>query len=675
MNRRTLLLALLPAAAMAAAPVTLAPMFGSHAVLQRDVKLPVWGTAEPGANVKVRLVRDGADEGNAIETVAVAGADGRWRAVLPPHPAGGPFRLSAGYLSAAGSDAPLVAEDVLFGDVWLCSGQSNMDMSYGWGLTRGKEDMETADDPWMRLFDDRNAASITPLDDLSKPAAWTGSGFAHAKTFSACGWFFGQALRKAMPDVPIGLIEASWSGSPIKTWLSAEAYRSVGPEQSAEVDKALADLAAYDAAGGKAEYERRLALWKAECATKGDIAAEGAGFDDSSWAEAEVPVRFEDQFDKSFDGCAWYRRSFDLTAAQAAGGATLSLGTIDDVDVAWVNGVLVGSNAVWNVPSVYKVPAGVLREGRNVVAVKVVDIGKAGGFTGKPGDVALAAADGSSVALAGAWRSEGFRYDPPPANGEVNSWTPTACYNAMLHPLFPMALKGAIWYQGCSDVGGRGPLYEKKFRAMAEDWRAHFTHPDGLPVYVVQLAAYLETHAEPYDSWWADVRWSQMKLGETLPKCGTAVAIDIGHHTDIHPKDKKSVGERLARLALRRTYGKESVVEAGPIPLAAELDASRPALAPTPAGGGGREIVVPFRNGPLKTSDGGPVRGFQLVGDYGVTVPAAATIRGDSVAVAVPAGAKPRRVRYAWDDYPDCNLVNGEGLPCGPFQLALSSAD
>ena len=266
MNRRTLLLALLPAAAMAAAPVTLAPMFGSHAVLQRDVKLPVWGTAEPGANVKVRLVRDDADEGNAIETIAVAGADGRWRAVLPPHPAGGPFRLSAGYLSAAGSDAPLIAEDVLFGDVWLCSGQSNMDMSYGWGLTRGKEDMETADDPWMRLFDDRNAASITPLDDLSKPAAWTGSGFAHAKTFSACGWFFGQALRKAMPDVPIGLIEASWSGSPIKTWLSAEAYRSVGPEQSAEVDKALADLAAYDAAGGKAEYERRLALWKAECA-------------------------------------------------------------------------------------------------------------------------------------------------------------------------------------------------------------------------------------------------------------------------------------------------------------------------------------------------------------------------------------------------------------------------
>ena len=620
--------------------------FTSHAVLQRDCPIPVWGTAAPGAKVEIAL------DGQAAH--AVADDKGAWMVELPAQATPGTGHTLT--LSVDGALAKTL-DDIAIGDVWLCSGQSNMDMSYGWGLTRGKEDIETTNDPLMRLFDDHNAASITPLDALTKPTEWTASDFAHSRSFSACGWFFGQALRAKLPEVPIGLVEASWSGSPLKTWLSAEAYSAADPACAAEYTAALQAARKFDDMGGKAEYDKRLALWKAECAARGDIHAEGADYDDSTWQAVSLPTTFEKQFNPSFDGCVWYRRSFNLTAEQAAAGeATLTLGAIDDADWTWVNGTLVGTNTVYDKARVYKVPADVLREGRNVVAVRAIDDHGNGGFTSAPEMLALAV-DGETIPLAGEWRSVGFAYDPKPVSGEVNSWTPTACYNAMLHPLFPMAIKGAIWYQGCSDVG-HAPLYDKVFRAMAADWRAHFTHPDGLPIYLVQLAAFRETHPTPINSAWADMRWTHMQLGETLEKSGTAVAIDIGHHTDIHPKDKKSVGERLARLALARTYGLADIVEAGPIPQGAALADGK--------------VVVAFKNAAgLATSDGEAVKGFQLVGADGKAVWATAEIAGETVAVAVPEGLAPAKVRFAWDDFPECNLVNGDALPCGPFELDI----
>ena len=636
---------------LADAPVFAAP-FTSHAVLQRDCALPVWGTAQPGATVTVAL------DGQRLSATA-DGKSGRWQVTFPAQREPGLSHT----LSATGPDGESTTlEDIAIGDVWLCSGQSNMDMNYGWRLTRGKEDIKRADDPMMRLFDDHNAAALAPCDQLLVPSAWTHSGFAHAKTFSACGWFFGQALRKAMPDVPIGLVEASWSGSPIKTWISRDAYRGISPELAAEYDHSVADAAKtageFEAAGGKAGLEGRIALWEAECRAKGDIAAECADYDDSAWKTAALPVSFEKHIDKDFDGCVWYRRAIDLAAGQAAGEATLNLGMIDDEDIAWVNGVKVGASSSYDVLRSYKVPGGTLREGRNVIAVKVTDWKIGGGILSNPEKLALSLADGSSVALAGDWRYEAFRFDPKPKDGSVNCWTPSACYNAMLHPLFPMALRGAIWYQGCSDVGGGGALYEKKFRAMAADWRAHFTHPDGMPIFLVQLAAFQQTHEKPFDSKWAEMRWAQMRLGETLGQSGTAVAIDVGDHTDIHPKDKKTVGERLARLALARAYGLDGVVEAGPIPQAATL--------------GGGSVSVAFKNADgLSTSDGGTVSGFQLVAADGQAVWAEASLSGETVSVAVPEGFAPAKVRFAWDDYPVCNLVNGEGLPCGPFELAI----
>ena len=641
--------------AIADAGISIAPMFSAGAVIQRDVAAPVWGWAAPDSAVEVRLSRDGADK--PIETVkATADASGRWQVSLPAQPAGGPYRLDVSDQSSS-----LCATNILFGDVWLCSGQSNMDMNYGWGLTRGKGDIETNSYPTMRLFDDANAISSKPLDALTRTAKWTASDFAHSRSFSACGWFFGQALVKAMPDIPIGLIEASWSGTPIRTWLSGEAYCAADPECKRQYDTTYSAIRNYEEEGGKEDYEKRFAFWTAESNARGDIQAEGIDYDDSEWKTVSVPVTFEKQFGQDFDGCVWYRRSFDLTAEQAsATNATLHLGAIDDKDITYVNGVFVGSNTVWNAKREYKLPARVLREGRNVIAVRAIDFGGGGGFTDKADEI-LIAAPGWSVPLAGEWRSTGFAFDPRPVSGAISAWTPSACYNAMIHPLFPMALKGAIWYQGCSDVGNEF-IYDKVFRAMATDWRSHFTHPDGMPIYLVQLAAFLQTHEKPIDSAWAKMRCTHMRLGETLPKSGTAVAIDIGHHTDIHPKDKKTVGERLARLAIVRTYGAKDIVEAGPIPLGAFFADGR--------------VVVTFKNATgLKTSDGGPLKGFLLKTADADYEWCEATIEGETVAIAIPEGTTPESVRYAWDDYPDCNLVNGDDLPCGPFAVRLLDGD
>jgi sialate O-acetylesterase len=497
------LLATLPA--MAGGKLTIAPMFGTGAVLQRDVELPIWGTGEPGAQIQVSFDRKGGKASgkkwkSSCHCETYVENDGRWMVKLGPQPATDhiekPTTLRIRQFGPSGRSS-LAVKNILFGDVWICSGQSNMDMNYTWGLGRGKEDIETNRYERIRLFNNKDALSATPLGNLTTNVAWSICDFEHAKTFSACGFFFGQALHKSLPDIPIGLIEASWNGSPICTWMSAEAYRGVNDKFAGEYKTAMDKLAS----GGK------------------------------------------------------------LTC---------------------------------NVPA--------------------------------------------------------------------------ACYNAMIHPLFPMALKGAIWYQGCSDFNHIG-LYGDLFRALASDWRSHFTHPDGFPIYLAQLAGTGETHQKPINTGWAEMRWEQMKIGESVPLCATAVLIDTGEKPDVHAKDKKTAGERLARLALVRTYGVKDLVEAGPIPTSLEPAAK------TGAGADAAYIVRFKFNGGLKTSDGKALRGFQLTdGKNAEFVDAKIGTWAGNPAVLV-AGKKveftPIVLRYAWDEMPDANLVNGTGIPCGPFEFPL----
>lgn len=727
MKRTLLLLAALtaglrPGRADAAAPITLAPMFRDHAVLQRDVPVPVWGTAEPGHVVEIRIFPtrqspETMDRQVDTLTNVVVGADGRWSAVLPAFPATPantiPNVLMVDYVAPAGEAGATIAlgaasapdgagaraEDILFGDVWLCSGQSNMDMNYGWGLTRGKEDVETNTHARIRLFDDRNRTALSPQRDLPDDYGWTPCDPAHAKSFSAVGYFFGQALQEAMPDVPIGLIEASWSGSPIKTWIPYEAAEALGGDFGKQAGERRAVAEAWEN-GGRDQFQIDLAAWTNALPSldPGDAPA-ALDFDDSDWQTANLPEITEKHVSNDFDGWVWYRRTFVIEEEKGpiVGPASLSLGPVDDRDWTYVNGVLVGSTNAWDAPRDYKIPEGVLHSGTNTIAVKVLDWGGHSGFW-KSGPMTLSVSwkycdetvednhlhfEKIVIPLAGEWKFKAFPAEPRPKDlSGSGAWDIAGCHNGMIAPLFGMAAKGAIWYQGCSDVGN-ADLYAKQFPAMVGAWREGFVHDDaGFPVYLVQLAAFKETHAEPIDSAWARMRWTQMRLGETVPHCGTAVAIDVGDHRDIHPKDKKTVGERLARLALARTYGREAVVEAGPIPRAGELgvientsrELVRQRIVDSPDAGG-RSVAISFWNGTLATSDGGPAKGFQLVDADGKAVWTKAAIDDFEVRVSIPEGFVPTRVRYAWDDYPDCNLVNSAGLPCGPFELKAKILD
>jgi len=715
----SLVAALAAPAAGAAAPVALAPQFRDHAVLQRDVPVPIRGTAEPGATVQVRLVRAGADGAGAepCEATAGADADGRWRVELPPHPAGGPYELLVSAASPpAGAGA--VAEDILFGDVWICAGGSGMASAAGWPGALRAEAAGPGPRAGVRLFRVPRRASLLPLRDLPDDCAWTTGADADDEPFSAVGRFFGEALREAMPDVPIGLVQVAWPGSTLQSWIPLAQSEGVGGDLGRWAAAHRRRVEAWTS-GGRERYRAELAAWTDSLGSidPGDAPA-APDFDDSDWRSAVLPEIAERHVSDDFDGWVWYRRTFAIDGKEipCVDDATLELGPIDDQDRTYVNGVLVGSTNVWDAPRRYEIPGSLLRPGTNTIAVKVLDWGGHAGFWNDSSRMALTVNreycdptdDGeaigyetSTIPLGGEWRFRAYPAAPRPKDLEdVGVWDVAACHNGMVAPLLPMAARGAIWKQGNADLP-MDEWYERRFPALVAAWRADFSHGDrAFPVYLAQLAPGHGPYnggSEPYR---ARQRWVQAKLGESIPDCGTAVTPRA--EAGLHPADTRTVGERLARLALARAYGDTSLVESGPIPeQAREAGSGRRAkggggplarllrtLGLDPArrsGGTVGPIVILFRNADgLATADGKPLRGFQLRdvsggmdgGDAVEDVKAAIGSLSGRPAVVIPRQksyiAHPTHVRYAWDDDPDGNLVNGARLPCTSFELPLS---
>ena len=654
----------------------LASPFSDHMVLQRDCPIPVWGTVSPDETVSVELV---AENGKTVaEASATAGANGRWIAFLPSQPAGGPFKLRAERHDKWAHQAPVqaytrIVEDVLVGDVWLCGGQSNMEMNFNWGVKDGDKELADADLPQVRLLHVERAIDIDPRDAVA--GTWTPCNAETARGFSACGFFFGRKLQREI-GVPVGLVESCWSGTVAETWLSIEGAAAVPGLERAVEDRRRTIAEWKD--GGPEKFRARHDAWLKSTDPVGEAAAAPDFAEGEGWTDAALPFSFEEAIDKGYDGTVWLRRSFDLTAAQAAApDAALALGMIDDQDDAFLNGTKVGHTEKWTDVRRYRIPAGLLREGRNTLAIRVLDTGGGGGFHGADKDVPrLEFGDAApALSLAGeGWRrfvGPSLRDNPEPRDptqpgGFPN--VPAACYNGMIAPLFPMAVRGAIWYQGCSNVG-REWQYKSLLPAVIGEWREGFTSVDGrFPFYIVQLAAYLQTHPQPLDSSWAAMRWMQTRIGLDVPNSGTVVAIDIGDHGDIHPKNKRAVGERLAALALAQTYGRTDQ-KLSPVP-AAEAH---------PVNDSG-EVWVGFADpvtGKSATLKKGAVKGFQISKDGKTFEWAPALSTGDSVIVGDPSSdpaRRPVRVRYAWDDYPDCDLVSQDGLPVGPFAIPVGCA-
>ena len=638
------------ASASAAAPagdagitraLALDPLFADHAVLQRDAPIDVRGGARPGARVRVTLA--------GREASAAADRDGRWRATLPALPAGGPHVLVA---RSDGAEAR--AADVLLGDVWLCSGQSNMELQV-WRALDARAQIEGAGDERIRLFEVPKSGDPTPRGDFAGPAAWQPATPASVREFSAACWYFARELRKTV-DVPMGLVSAAWGGSRIEAWTSGEALRRQGGH---EAELRTLSLYADDPVAAAARWGDLWTAWYRDGGRTGtpwDGDASGEGWADApvrlgAWERWGVPALAD------YDGMVWYRSQVVLDAAQADQSATLQLGPADEMDLTWVNGRAVGSTYGAGDARAYRLPHGLLHAGANTVVVNVLDTYREGGLAGPADAHALALADGSRIPLDAHWRwhAEQGAPTPPRAPWQTAAGLSTL-HNGMIAPLRDLRLKGALWYQGESNTG-EPDAYAAQLRALRDDWRRRFG--DDLAFLVVQLANYGMPPIAPGESGWAGVREAQRAVARDDPRSALAVAIDIGERYDIHPANKQELGRRLARAARRAAYA-EPIAPSGPAARAATR--------------AGDTVAVAFDDvdGALSAAGGARVLAVELCGDAaGSCRYVDATADGTSLRIAVPPGTAPTRVRHAWADSPVVNLFDGAGLPAGPFELPI----
>jgi sialate O-acetylesterase len=632
------------AAANAAPPALLASVFQDHAVLQRDRPIAIWGRASPNEIVRATFA------GRTVEVRA--GGDGAWRAELPAVPAGGPFELAVRTSSGAAQQL----HDVLVGDVWLCSGQSNMVLQVHRALD-SRAEIAGANDDRIRLVTIANDTSLVPLDDFKRAVQWQPVTTATIPDFSAACYFFARELRKSI-DVPMGLINASWGGSGISTWLSEPALQSLGDAYA----EPLALLAAYreDPARGLALWgESWVRWWRKQ---SGDLGGNEPWHKspDASWK----PVPAFGPWEKwpgagleQWNGMVWYRTHVTLSAAQAARPARLALGAVDEVDQTFVNGKPVGNNANAGEQRVYALPRGTLRAGENTIMVNVLDTYATGGMTGPADKLALELDDGSRVPLAGPWlyKPVDARIGSPPRTPWEATAGLAAIANAMIAPLGAYGLRGVLWYQGESDVE-RASTYDTLLAALMRDWREQFRFE--LPFLIVQLANYGRPTATPMDSGWARLREAQRRAVDADGNAALAVAIDIGESTDIHPANKQELARRLARAARHLVYG-EQLAPSGPRPLAAMR--------------AGDAVTVRFGDvdGALVAySAAGPIA-FELCDADGAQCRfVRAQANGDTVTLDATAGPADR-VRYCWADSPVCNLYDASGLPAVPFEIPV----
>ena len=629
------------------AEVRLPSIIGDNMVLQRGVKVRIWGKANAGERITVTFDR------KSVNTVA--DAQGRWQVWLGPLKAGGPSELTIK------GDNVLTIKNVLVGEVWICSGQSNME----WALVNtvdGAEAVAQANYPEIRLFTVEHNTATSALEDVQ--GRWVVTTPEDAGTFSAVGYFFGREIYQQV-KVPIGLINTSWGGTPAEAWTALEALRS-SPELKPILDRYESSLNAGPQT--KQAYERALAEWEEKnLYLDSENKGEAQGYADPAtstvgWSNMDLPKQFETA-GLLIDGVVWFRKVVDVPATWAGRDLVLNLTAIDDYDITYFNGKKIGSTGretpnSYMVPRKYVVPGSLVRSGQNVIAVRVFDRAGEGGF-GRGGEMSLRGAGGEEISLRGDWSYKvelalepkrpdwGSRPEPV---GASNQNSPGVLYNAMLAPLVPFSIRGAIWYQGESNAG-RAYQYRTLFPTMIRNWRSVWGYD--FPFYFVQLPNWRARQDQPGESDWAELREAQaMTLRE--PRTGMAITIDVGDGDDLHPRNKLDVGRRLATLALANVYGKE-IIPSGPLFDRFKVE--------------GNKVRISFKYGQgLKTSDGGPVKGFAIAGADRRFVWAEARIEGDTVVVSTPGIQKPVAVRYGWADNPLVNLYNKAGLPASPFR-------
>lgn len=608
--------------------IRLPRVIGDHMVIQRDKDVKIWGWAKPGESVQVSF--------NGQQAKAKASKSGTWMVMLKPMKHGGPFEMKV-----SGKSNSITLRNILIGDVWLGSGQSNMEWSLR-NTSDAAKDIPVANHPNIRLFTIEKDMSFTVLPD-AKTGEWVECTPASAAQFSAVAYYFGVTLHKEL-NVPIGLIHSSWGGTKVEPWMSWDLM-------SMEQEYQTLDIAELESTAADDENKRQ----KFQAALQNDKGVSERWFapemDVSAWKTMKLPMDWTRSELGDTDGIVYFRKEFELKAVPED--ATLSLGPIDDNETTWINGTQVGATNGYNIDRVYAIRPGVLKVGKNVVVVKVTDTGGGGGLNGKPEQVYLYAGD-KKVDLSGDWK-----YKASVLNADFgilvagpNAY-PSRLYNAMIAPVIPFSIRGVIWYQGESNTGAAFE-YRRLFPMLIKNWRAKWGYE--FPFYWVQLANFMAEDSQPSESTWAELREAQ-SMTLSLPKTGQAVTIDIGEANDIHPRNKKDVGYRLALNALAGEYNR-NIVYSGPVYKSLVISNDKAVVSFNHTGGG---LMLQDKYGYLK--------GFAIAGEDKKFYWAKGHIEGDKVVLYSEQVKKPVAVRYAWGHNPeDANLFNREGLPASPFR-------
>jgi sialate O-acetylesterase len=630
----TLLIAVISITANGA--VRLPVIFQSNMVLQRNKEVAIWGFANAGEKVDIDF------KGLVFRTVT--SKNGKWFIKLSPQNAGGPYDITV-----KGNTDSIKLKNILFGDVWICGGQSNMQFTLD-QMGYIPKDTAAIKNSRMRIFTASIDMDYVPKNDLMG-GTWKEASAESIKYFSATAYFFGKLLHDSM-NVPIGLISDNLGATSIETWMSPEAL-SKFPQFRSYYNEYLAPAKSFKEI--TAAFEKEKPEWEAKYYLRGKGIEQKwylPETDISGWKTMEIPSWWEDKGLPDFDGAVWFRKTFDLPENFKGDTLPLALNQIDDYDIVWINGEKVGEgygNQNWRN---YKVPAKILKPVGNVIVVRVFDTDGKGGMYSN-------AIWGNPILL-GKWLYRpGYKIDaakfPKPHVVNVSPFsTPAVLYNANIAPITSLAIKGVIWYQGESNAT-RANEYRELFPALINDWRSHFKQGN-FPFLFVQLANYMQESATPEESAWAELRDAQASVLK-LPNTGMAVTIDIGEANNIHPKDKMDVGKRLGLAALKVAYSKD-IISSGPTYDFMEIKDD--------------SIVIHYATGTgdlVTKNKYGYVSGFAIAGSDNKFHWAKAYLRNNIAVVYSNEVTNPKAVRYAWSDNPGViDLYNRAGLPAAPFR-------